>query len=377
MSDIHSNTKNILVLCIDRDDDIGSKSGVKTPVVGKENCIHAGIKLAIEDPEEADSNSIFAAIKLYDELLSKRHSPEVALVSGSFKRGLEADEKIAYQLQDILQKYKADGAVVVSDGIDDEAVLPIIQNMIPVISVQRVVIKHSRSVEYSYAVLGRYLKSLVYDSRYSKFFLGVPGALLIVGALATIFQIYYGFPSAYAFASVAIVLGVALILRGFDLDKAIRNLAWFTPSSFIKVFSLVAGIMIMLASLQMGYAAIPGGLITDGMTPAQITTNPKIIGYFASGMLTLLWIGLGTIFGGMLLSHWFKGSLRALSDVLRLIVLALFYIPMQQFLFVLVGEGSPLNLITSLLVGLALTLVAATFVLRYYRKKKRAKQLTN
>jgi putative membrane protein len=370
MSDVPAKAKNILVLCIDRDDDIGTKGGVKTPIVGRDSCIHAGIRLAIEDPEEADSNAIFAAIKLYEELLSKGYSPEVAVLSGTFKRGVEADEKIAYQLQDVLQKYKADGAVVVSDGIDDEAVLPVIQNMVPVISVQRIVIKHSRSVEYSYAVLGRYIKSLVYDSRYSKFFLGVPGALLIAGALATIFEL-----TQYAFAAVAIVLGVAFILRGFDLDKSIRNLAKFTPSSFIKVFSLVAGTMIILASLQTGYAAIPEGLITEDMVAWQIATNPQIIGYFVNGMLTLLWIGLGTIFGGMLLSHWFRGSLRALSDVLRLIVLALFYIPMQQFMLVLVGEGSPFTLISSLLIGLALALVAATFVYQYYRKKKGGEQL--
>lgn len=363
--------KNILVLCVDRDDDIGSKGGVKTPIVGRDSCIHAGIRLAIEDPEEADANAIFAAIKLYEELVSKGYSPEVALLSGTYKRGVEADEKIAYQLHDILQKYKADGAVVVSDGIDDEAVLPIIQNMVPVISVQRVVIKHSRSVEYSYAVLGRYLKSLVYDPRYSKFVLGVPGALLIVGAITAGLENYFQLQiGQYALAAVAFVLGMAFILRGFDLDKTVKNLVKFTPSSFIKLFSLIAGTMIILSSLQMGYAAVPEGLIIEGPEAWQIITNPQVIGYFVNGMLTLLWIGLGTIFGGMLLSNWFRGSLRALGDVLRLVVLGLFYIPMQQFMFLLIGEGSPFTLISSLLVGLALALVAATFVYQYYRKKK-------
>jgi len=366
MSDAPSKAKKIIVLCIDRDDDIGSKGGVKTPIVGRDSCIHAGIRLAIEDPEEADSNAIFAAIKLYEELISKGYRSEVALLSGSYKRGVEADEKIGYELQDILQKFKADGAVIVSDGEDDEAVLPVIQSMVPVISVQRVIIKHSRSVEYSYAVLGRYIKSFVFDPRYSKFFLGVPGALLIAGGLATIFNL-----AEFAFAIAVSVLGAAFIIRGFDLDKALKNITRFTtPSSFIRIFSLVAGIMIMLASLQTGYTNIPAGLITEEMKAWQVVFNPQVIGYFVNGMLALLWIGMGTIFGGRLLSHWFKGSLRALGDVLRLIVLALFYIPMQQFMLVLIGEGSPFTLISSLLIGLAITLVAATFVYQYYRKKK-------
>lgn len=357
--------KNILVLCIDRDDDIGSKGGVETPVVGRDSCIHAGTRLAIEDPEEADSNAIFAAIKTYEELLTKGYTPEVALLSGVYNRGVEADEKIAYQLQNVLQKYKADAAVIVSDGGDDEMILPVIQNIVPVISVQRVVIKHSRSIEYSYAVLGRYLKGLMFDPRYSKFFLGVPGALLIAGALATIFNIEN------ALAVAVSVLGAAFIIRGFDLDKQFRNITRFTtPSSFIRVFSLAAGIMLMLASFQMGYTNVPKELFIIGRDAWQMLFNVQVLGHFATGMLPLLWAGIGTVFGGRLLSHWFRGSLRALGDGLRLIVLGLFYMPVYQFILVLIGEGNPFTLISSLLIGLALTLVSATFVYRYYKRKK-------
>ena len=313
--------KHILVLCIDRDDDIGSKGGVKTPIVGRDSCIHAGISLALEDPEEADSNAIFASIKLYEDLVSKGYRSEVALLSGVYNRGVEADEKIAYQLQDVLQKFKADGAVIVSDGGDDETILPVIQNMVPVISVQRVVIKHSRTVEYSYAVLGRYLKSVIFDPRYSKFVLGIPGALLVVGGVLSLFKEL----APFVVPVIMSVLGAAFILRGFDIDKALRNITRFTtPSSFIRIFSLAAGIMIMLASIQSGYSNIPAELLTQEIPAWQIVFNMKVIGYFAEGMLPLLWIGMGTVFGGRLLSHWFRGSLRALGDILRLVVLGLF-----------------------------------------------------
>ena len=56
-----STYSKILVLCIDRDDDIGSKGGIETPIVGRDACINAGTRLALEDPEDADSNAIFAA----------------------------------------------------------------------------------------------------------------------------------------------------------------------------------------------------------------------------------------------------------------------------------------------------------------------------
>ncbi len=84
----------VLVVCIDRDNDIGSKGGVQTPVVGRDECIHAATRLAIEDPEDADANAIFGAVKLYEELVTKGYESEVALVGGGFNRGIEGDAKI-------------------------------------------------------------------------------------------------------------------------------------------------------------------------------------------------------------------------------------------------------------------------------------------
>ena len=79
----------LLVLCIDRDDDIGSKGGIETPVLGRNSCIDAGTRLAIEDPEDPDANAIFGAIKTYEELVEKGYESEVALVAGKLDRGVE------------------------------------------------------------------------------------------------------------------------------------------------------------------------------------------------------------------------------------------------------------------------------------------------
>ena len=77
-----------LIICIDRDDDIGVKAGVKTPIIGRDACVSAATKLSISDPEEADANAIFAAMKEYDNLLSKGEFCEVVIVSGLFERGV-------------------------------------------------------------------------------------------------------------------------------------------------------------------------------------------------------------------------------------------------------------------------------------------------
>lgn len=355
----------ILVLCIDRDNDIGSKGGIETPIVGRDACINAGTRLALEDPEDADSNAIFGAVKTYEELVSKGYDAEVAIVAGKFNRGVEADEKISLEVKNILEKYRADGAVFVSDGEDDETVLPVIQSRVPVISVRRVIIKHSRSVEYSYAVLGRYLRMLVYDSQYSKFFLGVPGILLAAGALAVIFD-----AAKWITAIVLAILGGAFIIRAFDIDKALSSFGRLTPTSFIKIFSIIGGVLIILAAIANGISSIPSNILTPEMSALDIVSNRTIVGGFANSTITLLWIGIATILGGVLLSDWFKGSSRIMSDILRLTVLALLYIPLLQFTSVLTEGTNPFTLISSLLIGLAVSLVAAAVLYYYFRNRK-------
>jgi len=362
--------KRVLVVCIDRDDDLGKNGGVETPVFGRDQCINAGTRLAIEDPEDADSNAIFGAVKIYEELVTKGYETEVAVIAGAYNRGIEADEKISSELIQVLTKFKAEGVVIVSDGEDDETVIPLIQAMVPVISIQRIIIRHSRSVEYSYAVFGKYVKMLVYDPRYSKFFLGVPGALLISSGFATIF----GF-TREALAIVLSVLGVAFVMRAFDIDKFLSSLNRTTPSTFIRIFSTFAGIMIILVGISNGISDIPDGAIPEGASISEIITNRAVVGGFVNGAITLIWIGLGTIFGGILLSNWFKGSIRIFSDIIRLVILGTIYIPAIQFTSVLTEKTNPFNLISSLLIGLAVTLVATTFLFQYFRNKKGGEQL--
>src|SRR5215203_68148 len=72
----------IIIICIDRDDDI-----------------------AIKDPEDSDCNAIFGAIKSYEEFKTKGHDVEVTLVAGRFNRGIEGDAKIAQEIDTVLDKY--------------------------------------------------------------------------------------------------------------------------------------------------------------------------------------------------------------------------------------------------------------------------------
>src|SRR3989304_7238913 len=135
--------KRILILCVDRDGDLETKAGIKTPLLGRTANIDAACSLALSDPEEPDANAMFEAVRLNDRLQSEKKPEEtfeVATISGSERGGVSADRKIVAELNAILDSFNADEVILVSDGYTDEAILPLLESRGPVSSVRRVVI---------------------------------------------------------------------------------------------------------------------------------------------------------------------------------------------------------------------------------------------
>jgi putative membrane protein len=137
----------ILVLCVDRDNDFGIKAHVKSPIIGRKANVRAAVKLALADPEDSDSNSLFAAIKVYDELDREGKEVEIATVCGDRDVGQKSDHLIAYQLGEIISKVQPGSAILVSDGPEDEFVLPVLRSKLRVRGVRRVVVKQSERIE--------------------------------------------------------------------------------------------------------------------------------------------------------------------------------------------------------------------------------------
>ena len=361
---------NLLIICVDRDNDVGKKAGISTPVVGRNACIEAAQRLALEDPEDADSNAIFSAIKTYEDLVSNGYKAQVITVAGVESRSVQGDEKIAAEIKSVLQKFSADGAVIVSDGEDDEMVIPIIQNVIPVISVQRVVMKVSRTIEHSYALFGKFLKMVVYDPKYSKFFLGVPGILLLIGGVGAV----TGY-TAEIFAVLVSILGGAFLIRAFDIDKAWSNWAKPTPEGFIRMFTLITGLILIAGSIPAGITSVGVENLPSDLGIVNLLSDKVIIGQFVSGMIPFLWIGVGTIFVGILFNNWLNRKLRHISDILRIIVLVSLYPTVYQFTNILRFNESSFSLIIPLVIGFAVTAASATLLIRRYRRKKVKQQV--
>jgi len=349
-------TEKYLVLCVDRDDDLGEKTKLRSPVSGREAVLAAATKLALADPEEADANAIFAAVKKHDELMGEGIDCEVAVVSGSKDGGFAADRTIKRSVEGLIGDFRIVGIVFVSDGGDDEHVVPILQSLKPVVSVERVAVKYSKTVEETYLVLGRYLRMLVFDTRYSKWALGVPGLILLLAGLLTVF----GSVVAAQIATL-LIIGGAAVVRGFNLDRAVVGLLSRGPYGYIRLFSLFTSTLVMLVGVASGYGYMES---QAGDLARQVAADPSLffayggilIGYLIGGSLLLVWIGIALGAAGSLLSHVARDSPRWRRDVFVLVMLALLFFPVNTFsTFLIRGQSqSTILLVSYILVGLAM-----------------------
>ena len=352
-----------LVLCVDRDDDLGTKAKVESPVLGRESVLSAATKLALADPEEADANAIFAAVRKYDELIQARTPCEVAVVCGDPERGFEADRRIGRQVAEVLKSSTYAGVVLVSDGGEDELVIPIIQSMKPIVSVQRVAVKHSQSVEETYQVLGRYLRMLVFDPHYSKYALGVPGLILVLAGILIVANRAFE-----AGIATLLIIGGAFLVRGFGIDRNVTGLLHRGPTGFLRFFSLVAGVIVALVGILTGY----GSMLGDTAAVTAVTSNPSnlfvygaaLAGRFIGGSLDLIWGGIAIYTAGALLSHVARGSARWTRDAFVLVMLAILFLPLSTFsVFLVSGTAqSTFLLVSAVLIGMAVIFVLTSAI---------------
>ena len=345
-----SRPSRTLLICIDRDDDIGVKTGIKTPIVGRDACIEAATRLSISDPEEADANAIFAAVKEYDGLLSKGEFCEVATVSGLFERGVSGDKKIRNQVAEILKGYPADSAVLISDGIEGEELAPVIQSIVPIVSIRKIIVKHSRSVEESYQVLGRYLRMLVFDPRYAKYALGVPGIIFVALVLTTYFIPYANTP-----LILVVFIGVVFIIRGFDIDRRIESIGKLSATGYLRLFSVTASALIVLVGIATGVAVFfptsAGSCATNSpcnllrfvsSNPSLFLSNaPKLAGYFLQNSQLFVWIGIAIYITTTIFFNLIRpGARRIARYLVELFVLGLLYFPVYVFANVLISPSN-------------------------------------
>jgi putative membrane protein len=199
-----------LVLSVDRDDDIGWKAKIESPAVGRVACLNAANTLALADPEDSDVNAIFSAVKIYDELTAKGEDTVIAVVAGNHLHMIEGDRRIAKSLEQVVRETGATNCILVTDGAEDEYVIPIIQSYIPVSSIRRVIVNQMPNLEGTYYIL----KKLLDDPKISRMIFIPIGLAMLLYVIAYLL----GFPALATFLILG-VIGSYMLYKGFGLDE--------------------------------------------------------------------------------------------------------------------------------------------------------------
>lgn len=337
--------ENVLILCIDRDDDLGKKAGIIGPVIGRQANIQAATNLLLKDPEDTDANAMFQAVKIYDSMI-KTKKAEVVTITGDSRLGYHADKRVVTQLESILQQFHATSCIFVTDGADDEELLPLISSRIKLDSKKAVVMKQAKELEKTYVTLLSKLK----EPYYAKLFFGVPALILISFLISDMLG--------YGWRPIVGIVGIYLLLKGFGIEEFIittlRNL--LSPSSRIALVVYVPILALALISISIGINEF-------------VNMSNQGNSFFESlsyGLRPMLWpfaiFIIILILIGRTIELYPKGSMFELIDtglysVNGIIVSLITYLALSWF----VGEAWFYEFLISIIVSIILTLVATEF----------------
>ena len=207
-----------LVLTVDRDNDLGVKAGIRGPVVGRKATLSAALRLGIADPEESDTNAILGALNHQDRLIEAAQGNdevEIALLTGDVRVGPRSDRAIAMQLDEVIQEFQPDSAVLVTDGADDEASLPIITSRVRVDHTEKIIVRQSKGIESTYY----YIAKAIDDPRWRARLLVPVAVFLIIFGLGLILP-----NGAALIGAMPLFIGIWLFAKGLGWERQLDRL---------------------------------------------------------------------------------------------------------------------------------------------------------
>ncbi|MFB6269984.1 MAG: DUF373 family protein [Halobacterium sp.] len=269
-----------LVVCVDRTGDIPRKTGLHTPVAGWEAVQSLVTEMGIADPEDSAVNTLLEALRVTRDLRDSDDDAVVAAVSGSGD-SVSADRSLADQLEELIDRYDPDSAVVVIDSAEDERVVPIVESRIQVDAVDRVVVRQARDLESTYYLLKQFLADE--ELRQTVLVpLGIvllvfPALMMVTGSLAV------------AAASITAVIGMFLLYKGLSVDDYLAELptqardALYSGRVSIVTYVVAAGLALV--------GVFAGALAVSDLPP---DTAP-LLSVMAFTYYSVPWVTLGAL----------------------------------------------------------------------------------
>ncbi len=345
-----------LVLCVDRDDDIGVKTGIKGPLIGREDNLSTAMKLGLADPEDSDLNAMLSAVNMFDNLTKEGMDVEIATICGDVRVGTASDIILTQQLDRVLEEVRPDRVFLVSDGAEDEAFAPILSSRIRIDHVRRVFVRQTPGAESLYYVFSKQMKNPKVRRK----------VIAPLGLVLFLFGIIYLVNPFAAPALVLIFAGVYLILISLPFNS-VRDFLGAVRDYYENVRSGVAsGDLSIFFTAGSVILVIVG--ITFGLDLARKTPGTDLLPMALSFILGALWWCILAVLvyeGGKVLTAYFKHG-RVPRHVIAVagtfVAVGLLVLGAVQGLQFIVGEyTSALSLVLIYLsIGLAVLLVVAT-----------------
>jgi putative membrane protein len=338
--------EKILVISVDRDNDIGVKTGMKGPILGEDMVMKSAMKLGMTDPEDSDFNALFQAIRLSKEM-KEQYSTEVAVLTGDKNVGVQSDKEISRQLDHVLKKFSADYALFVSDGSGDEHVLPLIQSRVPILSINRVVVRQSERLESGYYTIKNFLEETLEKPKVARLIFGLPAIFLILYSL-------FGFEGWRAIIG---IIGIYLFLKGFKLDDYIYagfdEMRTSLTRRRFAFFTYIVGIAVFIIATYWGYQAAATWLNIGIFETAAAFISGSVYFYFLAAAVA--WVGRNTSLKGR------RGKSIAAVVIFGFAVSIVVYNAAE---LIIRPDISMMNFIFSILFGFALIFVALVMELK-------------
>jgi putative membrane protein len=295
----------LLVLCVDLDDDIGRKTGIETPVVGRERVETAAVALATADPEDSDVNVLFKGVNVATELADE--SVVVAAVAGENGDDVRANRRVGEEVDEILAGLETGEevrALVVTDGAQDESVMPVIRSRIRIDGVRRVVVRQAQDLESMY-----YTIKQVLDDPETRGTLLVPlGILLMIYPLAVVSS-YFDMPGV-VLGLTSGLMGLYLLGRGIGLgstlDRTVDRVRNGLYDGRVTIVTTLVAIVILLVGGINGADQLEATR-AGASTPLGAIETAAAIAYGATAWFAAA--GLATSFG-QITDEYLAGTLE-------------------------------------------------------------------
>jgi len=253
----------VLVLCVDRDNDIGTKTGLQAPIIGREENLNAAVMFAIKDPEDSDANALFAAISQYDELKRSGEDAEIATITGSTNIGYHSDRILASQLNQVIEKVEPDEVILVTDGAEDEAIHPIISSRTNIASIRRVIIKQDQNIEGTYYLIKNALREKRFLTPVALILL-IFGSFMLISVIAPLIGITITSAQdlqTFGIAVTLVTIALYIISFTYDLPKRISNTIEAIGTSFRQGQVKITCYLVAMITVSVG--ALVGQRVAD------------------------------------------------------------------------------------------------------------------